>query len=432
MDHRPLPWVVAVGIGEGSELRAALDRLGGTVTYVAALAQVRQQDYDYVVCEGRVGGRVMDHMKLLQFLPPTERMGAQRTSLEDYASGTVSFAIGDGARAERFGVGQGARSRGLEGLVRESIIKKIPVGDFYSALSVTGRYGSSSAYVLVDEVDGLPLGAIRSTGRNDNSEWWILPSLTEQRAAWMAAAFALWKAEWPDEFPPPGYGTSERWMTHAELTAAAAVTAHEVETAAYLANRTEELEKLLITASEVTDAAESQEKLLLEAQGDELVGAVMSALQELGFEVIDSDAEADENKAAKREDLRVKSAAETGWLALAEVKGYASRNAKTSDLNQLARAVGFFESRTGQTPQAQWYVVNAQFSRDPDERPIPLASSSEDVEEFAKDGGLVVDTRELFKLLRLVQSGAVSQQEAQCDLINSTGTYACSLEADTA
>ncbi|WP_332603353.1 hypothetical protein [Arthrobacter sp. S2(2024)] len=352
--------------------------------------------------------------------------------LEDYGRNTVVLDLGDGARAERFAVGLGATSRGLESLVKESIIRNVPVGDFYNTLSERGRHGSANASTLVEEVAGRPLGLVRSTGRDGEAEWWVLPAVTTHRATWLAAAFALWKSKWPDEFPPAGYGALERWMTHAELEAAAAISAHEVETAAYLAKRTAELDVLRLAASEASNAAESGERTLLQAQGDELVGAVMSCLKDLGFEVFDSDAEAEANKAAKREDLRIKSERDADWLSLVEVKGYASRNAKTSDINQLARAAGFFESRTGDVPQAQWYVINAQFSLAPDERPIPLASSPEDVEEFAKDGGLVVDTRELFKLLRLVQSGAISQQDAQADLVHSTGTYECSFGPDVA
>ena len=419
-----------MGIEQDSDLRSALDRVGGTVSYVGSLMQLRQDDYHFVVCEsGSLGAvSVAPHINVLEFLVKRARtpMSPNAWRLPDYTLPTFPLLIKGGDRAERFEVGEGASSRGLQNLVNDTIIARVPLGGEYDVV-VVGESQSGHIEPLAREVNGKALGVIRSTW-NRASEWWVLPYVTTNRGAWLAAAFASWKSKRPEDFPPDGFGTLERWMTHAELEATAALAAHEAETAAYLAVRQSELDELEVAASEAAGAAEVAERMLLQAQGDELVAAVSDCLEALGFAVHDSDADAALNKAAKREDLQVRTEVDAEWLALAEVKGYTNRNAKTNDIAQLARAVGFFESRTGTVPKAQWYIVNAQFALPPDERPAPLASSPEDVEAFAEDGGLVIDTRELFKLLRLVQGGAVSKREAQAELVEATSRYECVLE----
>lgn len=426
MDPRPLPWVVAVGIHEASELGLVLARMGGTVTYVDQISKVRQEDYHFVVAEGSLTGTVAPHINVLQFL--AERSTGSRSNLFDYRDGSVGLSVGPGARAERFEVGSGGVRRGLQQLIRQSIIANIPVGGDYGVLSVLMYYGTADLEPLVEEVSGKPLGAVR-TAPGGASEWWVLPSMTTDRASWLRAAFAVWKASDASVFPPDSYGITERWMTHSEVEASAAVAAHQIETSEYLRCRMQELEGLKAEVEAQTAKADHAHRRLLTGQGEPLVDAVAEALRVLGFRVTDSDEEAEANKAAKREDLRLETDLDNNWLALLEVKGYSNRSAKTNDIAQLGRAVGFFESRTGRTPSAQWYVVNARFELPPDERPVPLASSPEDVQDFAEDGGLVVDTRELFQMVRLVESGKLTQHEAQAKMIAAVGTFEAS--ADT-
>jgi hypothetical protein len=399
--------------------------MGGTIRYVNSLQELRQADYKFVVCQGSVGTPVERHLSVLQFVKarpkPVQGQARPVQHTADYKDRSVTLALVQGDSAERFEVCEAATSRGLGTLINETIVKNIPLGGHYDVLRTEVWVSEGTYSPLIAEVDGRALGAIRTTGEG-TPEWWTLPALTTDRASWLRAIVALWKARYPDDFPPAGLASSERWMTHTELEATAAIANHEVETAAYLEARSSQLRRLEEASVEAARAAEGAEKSLLTAQGDVLVRAVQSCLAALGFEVTDSDAAAEANSAAKREDLQIRSDLHREWLALAEIKGYSKRNAKTSDLAQLARAVGFFE-RSGPTPKAQWYIVNAQFGLPPDERPVPLASSPDDVEVFAENGGLVVDTRELFQLLRLTQSGQLSKEEAQKCLVSATGTF---------
>lgn len=424
LDPRPLPWLVAVGFNEQSELGQALRRRGGTVAFVDAIHEVRQEDYHFVVSEGSVRGPVAEHISVLQFIADRRSKPGSppRSKLADYRSGSIEIFVGDGSRAERFEVGPGGEARGIQQLIRETIIGKVPVGGDYSALYPHTQYDTAKLESLVREVDGEHLGAVRTT-QDGWAEWWILPSVTTNRESWLKAAFAAWKAKNPEKFPPDGFGGVERWMTHDELRAVAAVAAHQSETSTYLHRRMKELSGLKAEVEVQTSKANSAHRRLLAAQGDALVEAVTEALRCLGFRVTDSDEEAAANKAAKREDLQLESDVDSGWIALLEVKGYSNRSAKTNDIAQLGRAVGFFEHRTGKIPSAQWYVVNAKFELPPDERPVPLESSPEDVDDFARDGGLVVDTRELFLLLRQVEDKTISPKEAQRLLVQATGTF---------
>ena len=159
---------------------------------------------------------------------------------------------------------------------------------------------------------------------------------------------------------------------------------------------------------------------LLETNGPALVSATVNALRILGFDVVDAD-ELAEHQSAKREDLRISCPGDESWIALAEVKGYSRRGAATNDLATLQRVAGRYEGKHGRSPDRLWYIVNAQFSTSPDERPSPLATSGEDVDDFASDGGLVLDTRVLFQLVREVEAGGKSNIDVRKRLMAASG-----------
>jgi hypothetical protein len=74
-------------------------------------------------------------------------------------------------------------------------------------------------------------------------------------------------------------------------------------------------------------------------------------------------------------------------------------------------------------PDALWYVVNHFLKDDPSDRPLPFAEDSGDLAEFAATGGLVLDTRDLFRLAQAIRSGSISEAVAQSLLIGTTGLF---------
>jgi hypothetical protein len=144
--------------------------------------------------------------------------------------------------------------------------------------------------------------------------------------------------------------------------------------------------------------------LLLTTDGDELKDAVLGALTIIGFKVADVDATLEEGE-GKREDLWVEHDEE---VVIAEVKGY-KRGAKFRDLMRAKDYRLLYLQKHGSVPDGQWHIVNANRSRPPDLRPRLLEGHDEAVDAF---GGLVIDTRDLFKLVRDIQRGDVAQEEA--------------------
>jgi hypothetical protein len=105
-----------------------------------------------------------------------------------------------------------------------------------------------------------------------------------------------------------------------------------------------------------------------------------------------------------------------------QIRGYADA-AKLSDLQRLTLFAEQFSARNGSLRTSCWYVVNQFLNTDPDLRPLPLENSKEDVARFAKNGGLILDTRELFQLVRAVDAGRLASAEARRMLRSSTGIF---------
>lgn len=423
LDPRPLPWILAQNIPEDSPLRKELDSLGATVKYVGSLGEVRQSDYTVLVVVGEPDHNFNLHnnLKVLQF-GDTAFGDLAKYYNADYNGGR--FSIAEGNQAARFSVGDVARALGLENLVNQELLKNIPLGGQYRVIrrpTAAAKYYQSLAH----ETGGKSLAGVIT---NDaGAEWWIFAGEASSQHLWLRAALAHWRAKFPDEFPAAGEGLGDRWLTAGELEAASAITAFEAETEALLVERERAKAALTEAAEKASQEAEANERRLLNAQGDELVAAVTDALERLGFKVSDSDATAEANNTAKREDLQVTLASRTGWIALVEAKGYSKGGAKSGDLRQLAKAVGFFTNKSGRAPDAQWYIVNAQFSKLPDDRPVPLAANAEDVEDFSNDDGAIIDTRQIFLLLKSVLSGAVTERQAQESLLQARGIYVAPL-----
>jgi hypothetical protein len=162
------------------------------------------------------------------------------------------------------------------------------------------------------------------------------------------------------------------------------------------------------------------ERRLLLAQGDDLKLGVIDALRELDFEVVDVDEES-ARPGDKVEDLHVK---DDDWIALAEVRGYGgSQGAKVSDLLRINRFVRRWERANRRSPDAVWYIVNQAIGVDPGARPRPLASNPDEVAEFQNDEGLVIDTRDLFRLQMAVRASELPLETARTTLKTSRGVW---------
>lgn len=173
-------------------------------------------------------------------------------------------------------------------------------------------------------------------------------------------------------------------------------TAHEVEAVAQLERIDEEIAELIRWRAEaiasLTSAgrdAEIGERWMLWASGDDLVGSVRMALEDLGLEVTEVDRDG-------REHLHVRSADLPDWVALVDVASF--DGAPTlQDLRSVNQHRMTYIAENATQPAQVWWVVNDHCGLDPSRRPRAL--------DGLEEGATLVDvvafsTRDLFLLGR--------------------------------
>jgi hypothetical protein len=207
-------------------------------------------------------------------------------------------------------------------------------------------------------------------------------------------------------------------MTPEELTAQSEVDGRRASAERVVTEHQAALADAEASLRQIRESVDASERLLLTGTDTPLVDVVHKILESFGFEVTDVDQGRAEGE-PKKEDLRV---SDDGWLALCEVKGY-SKGGKLSDLGQLNRFSALYAVETGQLPAAMWFVVNQFRGTDPSSRPQLLKGADEDAETFGQHGGLIIDTRDLFRLRKAVVSESISAEAVRAMLTGSTGRF---------
>ncbi len=264
----------------------------------------------------------------------------------------------------------------------------------------------------------------RSGGTTRGGRCWALPFLPERPELWLSAALEDWHEKTPDRVPAAaGWRSRTTWQTPEETAVTSALEQLHQERDVAIREFDRRERELDSDRVAVTAAADAGIRRLLTAQGDELATAVAETLRQLCFAVEDvDDAVAATPGSPKVEDLRVSDADDSSWTNITEVKGYAG-GAKLSDIQKLGRYAALYLQRAGALPGSRWYVVNQFMNDDPDGRQRPLVGADEDVTVFAEDGGLVIDTRDLFRLLNRVAGGQMTAAEARMLLRGSVGIF---------
>ncbi|MGW5721880.1 hypothetical protein ACWEVP_37300 [Amycolatopsis sp. NPDC003865] len=144
-----------------------------------------------------------------------------------------------------------------------------------------------------------------------------------------------------------------------------------------------------------------------------------SALETLGFTVRDLDQVHPEGQ--RREDLRVSNPDAPAWEAIVEVKGYTA-GAKVNDLNRVLRWQTHYVRENQRNPDALWHVVNAFRQTDPAARPIPIPDAG-DLENLVEENGVLIDTRDLFRVQRDVETGSADRIAVRTSLRAATGRW---------
>ncbi|WP_406176125.1 hypothetical protein [Streptomyces canus] len=411
----PRPWTFVLGSPLHENEQELVNSLPGTVEIASNIGNVAQGNFDAAVVFGDISG-IASHLMVINV-------------------GGSGVADGIPGRGERFYTRDPRGNSGLlsieadnapEGIssvelraLADHVKKKRPHALIRSVSNnVTSDIGIKP---IIREKDGAACVGWweRPRGRGLSEFWWF-PRAAPGLALWRSALYSRWHKVAPQAFPvsQQDWTRSPNWITVPEVEAIQELERHRRETEEIIELRRQEAANLEQEVERVTAEVNSTTRLLLTAQGKPLVGAVASVLSGLGFTVIDSDEEKEEG-AYLLEDLKVM---HEDWISLAEVRGY-SKGAKTSDLQRIERAVRHYERGHGVLPSARWYVVNHNLKANPDSRPDVLSGATEDIEVFAEEHGLVIDTRDLYRVVKEVKEGRLSADRARERLMTSSGVF---------
>jgi hypothetical protein len=423
--EQPRPRVLIVNADPSNGSHAAIQEMVPTVRHIQAtnLRAVRQLDWDAAIVFGTCMG-LADHMFVIQF-------GGELGGEIGYGSpGGVDLmlSIRPLSRSVLFDVPDG---------VPNSVTPLMPsLVDFVSERAARGvandvmwaghyQYGNAARPVIefpfIKDDDGYVLAGCFVRGAA-MSRWWWLPGEIGQEDRWSAAALANWAEVNPPAFPGrPDWQKRDEWSTLEEIGLRAKLTDLDDQLAEIQRQIFAQRTSLEVELQEQRVKADAGCRILLTGQGPELVVAVSDALKEIGFAIVDVD-ESLAKPGDKLEDLRVLDPDDGSWTSLVEVRGY-SRGAALNDLLRIGRFESRYVQETGSLPSAVWYVVNQFLAIDPSARAQPLASSPNEVETFADNGGLVIDTRGLFRLVMSVRAGDLVPAEARAKLKETVGVF---------
>lgn len=284
-----------------------------------------------------------------------------------------------------------------------------------------GEGATSTCLPLVTDTDGhLLVGAFpRARGG-----WcWAVPYRSERPERWLAAALESWRADDETRFTRRDpWLARERWSTPKERAARAELAALRTrrdKMMEYLEEQEQALEAAVQAAAE--EAEQGARRLLTRAGGD-LVEATVAGFTDLGFAVAGVDEGRVVDGVRVVEDFSLTAPEEPQQHVLLDVVGYAGP-AELTDLVMVAEHAARHLRREGTMPHRQWLVVNQFLDIEPDERPGLVWAGPEDIASFAHRGGLVIDTRELFRLLDAVASARLSAQDARAVLADQQGVF---------
>lgn len=240
-----------------------------------------------------------------------------------------------------------------------------------------------------------------SLERNGQASLWFLPGDLPDVFPWVIAALNEWHHRYPKRFPAlPDWGSTDEWQTADEARITGEIDANAQWFHDQYKVYDERDQALSTELTAARSRADRYERALLTSDGRMLEGSVSCALAELGFIVVDMDEIWPEGQ--RKEDLRIVDPEVDDWLAIVEIKGF-SNGVKETGFTSLGRWGQFYVLETGSMPSASWYVANGFKGDDPTTRPEPYAGRGDALDVVEESGGLVIDTRALFDLVRAVR-----------------------------
>ncbi|WDG30746.1 hypothetical protein N7925_21650 [Streptomyces sp. CA-278952] len=418
--HLPRPRILIHGFTQDEEIVEHIKKIAPTVRLIDSddIYNIRQKEWDAVVTKGGTLS-LRSHLNIFQI--GGDHVGTMKTSSAsvsvnaDWTTKATHFVLPDDCPSE-------VRSLSRNDLL--PMVQKFSPNEHWSFRSARGgidtnrdRYPAVTPF-LTDADDKVLAGKISG----ETSEIWWLPNVGCSLTSWVSAAFQSWSMLYPDRFPlTEEWKRREPWLSPEEREIRDRLQKVETDLSEAIAKLANEKARLSVELEEKAAEVDSTVRKLLTTQGDELVDQVEQSLRELGFLVTNADKEIS-TPGDRREDLRVSDPDLPEWTAIAEVRGYA-RGAQLNDLLRLGRFTTRYLRETGREPSSTWYIVNQEMAKDPDIRQAPLASNKDEVETFAESGGLVIDTKGIFRTLMMKREGSLSASEARSHIRKSSGYF---------
>ena len=403
--ERPRPRVALLGQFPGDDIERFM-RMFPTVWSGLDFGQLRQQvhvsevDLLIIAPEARQIGDWMEETHVICFssdidhLPgPTDRTKVYpdgHADTEEFLLPDVPLPISRRREADLAGLDKIKGWRRLKLHYFSYGVDEGPEDDVFNKAAIISERGTKAplAVAFVREENSLGVA------------WLPFGSLVD-RAFWVEVLVTLWAECDPVRLPNFGdWVNSPDWMTPEEERIVSEIEGLEQEKQRFIVDIDRRIGEAAVRFGEAQRDAGLGLRRLITAQGDELVGAVSTVLQDLGFRVENVDKSIPEGE-PRREDLRLRQpiGLQDEWEAIVEVRGYARSSGKTSDLQRLGRFADLYEKEKGRFPDRRVYIVNGQLELLPPQREAPLLSS-EDIEIFGESDGIVVWTLDLFKVMK--------------------------------
>lgn len=270
---------------------------------------------------------------------------------------------------------------------------------------------------LLENADGYAIAVIYQPHKGAHEVWYLPEKAIDVLEPALDLAFAEWNTQDPKRFPAsPNWTSDARWMSAQQQREIEVVRTGIDVARTQVAELNAVIETAEITLdSLIRDSAKSPQRRLLTDNDATLVDAVQHALTEFGFTVVDLDEQLSPGE-PRMGDLSV---SDGDWTAIAEIKGY-TKGAKSNDLLTVGRHRRVYEKKNRDV-QRMWYIANSFRLDDPSSRPQILDGADEHTEDFARDDGLAIDTRDLFDLLKQIESGQLEATSAREALKSQTG-----------
>lgn len=367
--------------------------------------EVHETEYDLLVTFSAYANARSRHLHVLAFGP--SRIGIFPSGAPHSESTTTL--------ASRVQISMEVDSEAKQ-LIERSVIGTMPDGEKAVFTSAGHRSKFVPIVALGDEAYRYVFLWKRGSAEFPAGLTLVLPGTVTEHKDWL-----IWFLEYlhgvdAATFPAaPDWRKSPMWATAGTLERHRVLDKARQEKADELA-RLEQVER---DAQEKLEAAQREDAdgmlRLLTAGGDELVTAVIDALQVLGFIAQDMDGHHDAKTKAKLEDLRITDPETEDWICLAEVKGY-TKGAKTSDVAQIiGRPLRNYRDEAGKYPSAVWHIVNPFREKDPSTRAVAIPNDL-DLGPLADADGALIDTRDLFLAVRDVEAGAATAEDIRASL----------------